>query len=480
MIAAAVLAAQVNPPLAMAAPRRRTSPNATIRHAVIGCRIRGRVHAREFGRQSGVEIAYVCDPDSKLRAELAEAVHKQTGRRPRAVADMRTVFDDNTVDTVSIAAPNHWHALAAIWAMQSGKDVYVEKPVSHNVVEGRRTVQVARKLGRICQGGTQNRSRGDLAAAAKYIREGKLGEVSLARTIVYGNRSSIGVKKKPAPQKSVDLDLWLGPASKEITRQNLHYDWHWVWDTGNGELGNNNIHYVDICRWLVGLRGLGQSVFSIGGRFGYEDAGETPNTQIVVHQFGGGGTGEAVGTASGKEVTVIQEVRGLKSDPFSKNFKAGHVIHGTEGFIAEGSLFDLDGRMVRRFEGPSVNHFENFIAAVREQDETLLRADIHEGHQSTALCHIGNISHRLADAVSLQEATERLRSLRLGREVHRSVRKMQAHLAGHGVGLGTPIALGPLLRIVDHKESFVQNDAANQLLGRDYRHPFVLPAESSV
>src|SRR5262245_58071043 len=168
------------------------SANDTIHHAVIGCRIRGRVHAKEFASKPGVEITYVCDPDRDLANELADAVEKQQGRRPKAVQDLRVVFDDKSVHTVSIAAPNHWHSLAAIWAMQAGKDVYVEKPVSHNVREGRRMVQVSRKTGRICQGGTQYRSSGANAAAVEYMRQGKLGEVKLARSIVYGGRASIG------------------------------------------------------------------------------------------------------------------------------------------------------------------------------------------------------------------------------------------------------------------------------------------------
>lgn len=243
---------------AAAAP---AAANDGIRHAVIGCRIRGKVHAAEFARQPGVSVACVCDPDLTLAEEVAAQVETQSGRRPRVVQDLRRIFDDDAIDTVSIAAPNHWHALAAIWAMQAGKDVYVEKPVSHNLVEGRRMVQAARKLNRICQGGTQNRSSGSLMAAADYVKAGKLGAVRVARTVIYGGRGSIGPKQQCEIPPRCDLDLWLGPATQDqITRRNLHYDWHWVWDTGNGELGNNNIHMVDIVRWLVGLEGLGDSV----------------------------------------------------------------------------------------------------------------------------------------------------------------------------------------------------------------------------
>ena len=185
---AAVAVADAGTKVAGADDPPSKSANEKILHAVIGCRIRGRVHAREFAGQLGAEVTYVCDPDRQLADELAEAVEKQQGRRPKAVQDLRAVFDDKTVDTVSIAAPNHWHALAAIWAMQAGKDVYVEKPVSHNISEGRRMVQVSRKTGRICQGGHQYRSSGANRAAVEYMRQGKLGEVKLARSIVYGGR----------------------------------------------------------------------------------------------------------------------------------------------------------------------------------------------------------------------------------------------------------------------------------------------------
>ncbi len=446
----------------------KTSPNETIRHAVLGCRIRGKVHAAEFGRMEGVEIAYVCDPDSQLAGELAAAVEKNTGKRPQVVQDLRRVFDDKSVDTVSVAAPNHWHALAAIWAMQSGKDVYVEKPVSHNIVEGRRMVQVARKTGRICQGGTQNRSRGDLAAVEKFIREGKLGDVSLIRSIVYGGRGSIGVPGACEIPSYVDFNLWLGPGTQSnLTRPKLHYDWHWVWDTGNGELGNNNIHYVDICRWLVGLEGLGDSVLSFGGRLGYQDAGETPNTQVVVHTFG--------------KKTIVQEVRGLKTDPFSSKFKAGYVVHGTEGFIAEETLFDPDGKVVQKFDGPNVNHFANFMDCVRSRKREDQKAEILEGHQSTGLCHVGNISYRLGKPTTVADLEKQIGAANLHEDVAKTLHRMTAHLDAHKIDFAkSPLIAGPLLRIDPSAESFVNNASASALLGREYRKPFVLPSEKDI
>lgn len=444
------------------------SANETIRHAVIGCRIRGRVHAKEFGTKPGVEVAYVCDPDAKLAAELAEAVEKQQGRRPQMVADMRKVFDDKSVNTVSIATPNHWHALASIWAMQAGKDVYVEKPVSHNVTEGRRMVQVARKTGRICQGGTQNRSRGDLAAAAQYIREGKLGQVTLARSIIYGGRGSIGPRGTYEAPSEVDYNLFLGPAAfLPLTRRNLHYDWHWDWNTGNGELGNNNIHMIDMCRLLMDLKGLGDSVLSVGGRVGYEDAGDTPNTQMVVHTFG--------------KQTIVQEVRGLKSDPFSTKFRAGAVIYGTEGFIAEGSLFDLDGNLVQTFKGQSQNHFANFLSAVRSRKREDQTAEILEGHQSSGLCHVGNISYRLGLKESIATIKQELQGLSLHDDVVKTFDRMASHLRDNQVDLDKAnLALGPLLRIDSEHEQFFDHADANAMLTRPYRQPFVVPSEQQI
>lgn len=467
MIAAAAAAAACAPQVrAEEEPRR--GANDTIRHAVIGCRIRGRVHAREFAKQAGVEVAYVCDPDRELADELASQVEHEQGRRPKVVQDLRMIFDDSDVHTVSIAAPNHWHALAAIWAMQSGKDVYVEKPVSNTVEEGRRMVQVARKTGRLCQAGTQNRSVGAHAAAADYVRAGMLGEVTLARTIIYGRRGSIGRPGTYEVPKQVDYNLWLGPGTQEaLTRPRLHYDWHWVWDTGNGELGNNNIHYADLVRWIMGLSGTGDSVLSVGGRLGYEDAGETPNTQMVVHRFG--------------PATVIQEVRGLKSDPFSDKFDSGWVIHGTEGFIAGSSLFDPEGNLARTFKGPSENHFANFIKAVRSGRREDLNADILEGHQSTALCHVGNISHRLGHTAPPAEIEQLVKSYVMHEEVAATLGRMISHLRENGVNLDkTPLTVGPLLRLDADQERFVDHSPANELLTRKYRHPFVVPDEKEI
>ncbi len=470
LIAAGAAAAATSAgPQLLAAEAARPSANDEIQHAILGCRIRGKAHAAEFGKQAGVNIAYVCDPDLTLAEELAASIEKQSGRKPKVVQDLRKVFDDKSIDTVSVAAPNHWHVLAAIWAMQAGKDVYVEKPVSHNLIEGRRMVDCARKHKKIVQGGTQNRSLAALMGAADYLKAGKLGEVKLARSLIYGKRASIGPKQACEIPPRCDFNLWLGPATQEpLARKTMHYDWHWVWDTGNGELGNNNIHMVDICRWLLGLEGLGDSVLSIGGRLGYEDAGETPNTQMTVHRWG--------------PTTIIQEVRNLPTKPFSDKFKSGYVIYGTEGFIAEGALFDPEGKLVQKFESDKgVNHFANFMAAVRSGNRDELNAEIEKGHVSTGLCHVANISHRTGTPTAVADIQSHLSGGDYDDATRETFNKMVEHLRENDVDPDrTKLTLGPKLAIDAKNERFAGSDAANALLGREYRKGFEVPSAANL
>ncbi len=469
LLATAAAAAAAAPSSLLAAEEStKPGPNEKITAAIIGCGIRGKQHASELARLADCHVAYVCDPDRDRAAEVAAQLVEKGRPAPKAVQDLRTVYDDKSVDVAFICAPNHWHALAAIWAMQAGKDVYVEKPVSHNVTEGRRMVQVARKLGRICQGGTQNRSSGGWIGAMQYIHDGKLGDVKLARCIHYGRRGSIGGPTKCEIPASVDYNLWLGPAAKvPLTRSKFHYDWHWVWNTGNGELGNNNIHYMDLCRWGLGVTGLGRSVISYGGRLGYTDAGETPNTQVCVFDFG--------------DKTILSETRGLKTGPFHANFAGGCIFYGTEGIIASGSLFDLEGNLVRKLEGKGENHFANFLKAVRSRKTSDLNAEILEGHQSTALCHIGNISYRLGREASPSEIQTQMDKLNAHDAARETFDRTVHHLEENEINLGkTPLTLGAALRLDPEREAFLDNPQADALLTREYRAPFVVPAENEV
>jgi predicted dehydrogenase len=464
---AATAAASSSSPLAVAQDRAG-SANDKITVAIIGCGIRGKQHARELGRFADCDIAYVCDPDSDRAAEVAAQLVEQNRPEPKKVQDLRKILDDKSVDAVFVATCNHWHALAAIWAMQAGKDAYIEKPVSHNVSEGRRIVQVARKTNRICQGGTQYRSGGAMAAAVEYMRQGKLGDVKLARSIVYGGRGSIGQPGKYDVPVSVDYNLWAGPApATPLSRPKFHYDWHWVWDTGNGELGNNNVHSLDLCRWGLGVTGLGRSALSYGGRLGYSDAGQTPNTQVCIFDFG--------------DKTIVSETRGLKTAPFRPDVKASTIFEGTEGIIAGSSLFDLKGQLVSTFEGKTENHFRNFLDVVRSRKREEQKAEILEGHQSSALCHIGNISWRLGKAASPAELREELKQLKVHENVLGTLDRTLQHLRDNKVDLEqTQLTMGARLQVEPGREAFVNNEQANALLSREYRQPFVVPTEREV
>jgi predicted dehydrogenase len=468
LLTAAAAATAALPKGGHAAEPRSVAPNDRITAGIIGCGIRGKQHAAALMALPESEITYVCDPDSARAAELAATIGAKTGRTPKAVQDLRVVLDDKSVATIFVSTPNHWHALAAIWAMQAGKDVYVEKPVSHTIAEGRRIVQVARKLGRICQGGTQNRSRGALAEAVRYMQAGKLGEVKLARSIMYGVRNSIGAPTIGKIPATVDYNLWAGPAPMEpLSRPTFHYDWHWVWNTGDGEIGNNNIHGLDICRWGLGVTGLGNSILSYGGRVGYTDAGETPNTQVAIMDFGG--------------KTIVTETRGLKSAPFNPLVKDGWFFFGTEGIIASTSLFDLKGNLIRAFEGKSENHFANFLQAVRSRRVTDLKADILEGHQSTALCHAANISWRLGQPASPADIQKKIGQLSAHDDVTETFERTRRHLAENNVDIEkSKLTLGTLLRIAPGQETFIDNPRANALLTREYRRPFVVPSQKEI
>ncbi|MFN0078505.1 MAG: Gfo/Idh/MocA family protein [Prosthecobacter sp.] len=451
-----------------AAETKSVSSNSKLTAAIIGCGIRGKAHARELAKLADCDVAYVCDPDLDRADEVGALLVELKRPMPKKVQDLRAVYADKSVDVVFIATPNHWHALAAIWAMQAGKDVYVEKPVSHNVAEGRRIVQVARKLGRICQTGTQNRSRAPLAEAVKYMREGKLGEVKLARSIMYGGRGSIGGPVECPTPPRCDYNLWAGPAPMtKLTRSKFHYDWHWMWDTGNGDLGNSNVHALDVCRWGLGVTGLGRGVLSYGGRLGYTDVGETPNTQVGIFDFG--------------DKTIVSETRGLKTVPFHPTIKSMWFFYGTEGIIAETSLYDPKGQLIRAFEGQSENHFANFLRAVRSRQHTDLAADILEGHQSSALCHIANISYRLGQTASPADIAKHLGDIKVHEDVQETFERTRQSMNDAGVDLEkTRFTLGQHLRVDGDKEKFIDNAQADALLARQYRAPFVVLGENEV
>jgi predicted dehydrogenase len=453
----------------------RVSPNDTINVAVIGAGSRGGSHIGAFaGSQAmNTRITYLVDPDETNGRRSAQNVAKrQGGTEPKVVRDMRQVFDDQSVHVVSIATPNHWHSLAAIWAMQAGKDVYVEKPISHNVSEGRRVVEAARKLNRICQVGTQCRSNPGTADGISYIHGGGIGKVVVSRGLCYKTRNSIGPRGTYEVPATVDYDLWCGPAPKDpLTRRNLHYDWHWVWPTGNGDLGNQGIHQMDIARWALKVDGISDAVISYGGRLGYEDAGDTANTQVVILPYG--------------DRSVVFEVRGLKTGMYrGVGIPQGNVVEGEHGYVVfpdytSSTAFDTTGRVIRSFKGGG-DHYANFIAAVRSRRRQELRADCSEGHPSSALCHLGNISYLLGEKVTVEAATKRLGGLKVSDNVLETFERTRKHLVDNNVDLAaTKLTMGAWLTIDQKTERFTNDDKANTMLTRAYRAPYVVPANAA-
>ncbi|MDB6072365.1 MAG: iolG 16 [Verrucomicrobiaceae bacterium] len=454
------------------------SPGDTINMAVIGFHGRGGSHISGYKAQAkdGVRIAALCDVDSKVLSGGLDNLNKDSKDKIKAVgySDLRKVFENKDIDAVSIATPNHWHALASIWAMQAGKDVYVEKPVSHCVWEGRQMVNAARKYGKIVQTGTQSRSsREGIFEAVKWVQAGNLGKIKLSRGLCYKRRPSIG--KTDGAQKvpdTIDFDLWCGPAPKDdLRRAKLHYDWHWQWDYGNGDLGNQGIHQMDIARWFLGEMTLSPRIWSVGGRLGYEDDGQTANTQIVYHDY--------------EKAPLIFEVRGLPESSTSKDMdklkgaNVGVIVECEGGYVvvpnySSATAYDKDGKEVKTFKG-NEDHFKNFITACRTRNKDDLNADILEGHLSSGLCHTANISYRLGKQQKPDEIKEQIKADKFAEE---SFGRMTEHLAKNNVDVTKDLlTLGPVLKMDTTTERFIDNDKANEMVKDKYRAPFVVPDE---
>jgi predicted dehydrogenase len=456
-----------------AAAKKKGDANDQLHVAVIGVNGRGMSHVHDFANKHGCVITTICDCDSAVIAPAMKHVEKQQGKPPRFEQDLRRVMDDKSIDIITIATPNHWHALAAIWGLQSGKHVYVEKPVSHNVSEGRRIVEAAEKYGKICQTGTQSRSSGAMREAIQFLHDGKVGKVKLARAFCYKLRPSIGkVKEAQKIPSTIDYDLWTGPASMEpLMRKKLHYDWHWVWNYGNGDLGNQGIHEMDKARWGLGKNELAKSVLSVGGRFGYEDDGQTANTQICVFDYG--------------DSELIFEVRGLPSKSPFPNLKTaakptnyvGNIWYGTDGYVVAGdkgvAAFSNNGEVITKFGGKGENHFGNFVKAARSGNRSDLNADILEGHLSSALCHLGNISYILGGG---KPFNEKAKAFGDDKEAYETLARMSDHLKDNTLPVDSmSYRLGKKLTLNPAAERFINDDEANGYLTREYRGLFVVP-----
>lgn len=456
--------------------KRVLGANSDIRVAVVGFHGRGTSHIDGYRHVPGVRLVALCDVDKHVLDKGVEAA-KNRGETVRGYTDIRKLLENKNVDVISIATPNHWHALAAIWAMQAGKDVYVEKPVCHNVWEGRQTIAAARKYNRICQAGTQSRSSSGIKEAVEWVQKGNIGKIQIARGLCYKPRPSIGKNGAQKVPDYIDYDLWCGPAPLSSPHWHnkkygaVHYDWHWFWNYGNGDLGNQGIHQMDIARWFLGEQHLSPRVFSVGGRLGYEDDGETPNTLMVFHDY--------------EKAPLIFEVRGLPEKAGSTHMdrymgdSVGASIECEGGRVevpdyTKAFVFDKDGKQIKEFKGTS-SHYANFIEAVRSRKVSDLHADIQEGFISTALCHTGNISYRLGKAAAPSEIRDRIKG---DRDAVNTFNRMVDHLGKNNVDLDkTKATLGRFLKMDVAQEKFIDSTDADAMLTREYRKPFVVPTQ---
>ncbi|MEX0688983.1 MAG: Gfo/Idh/MocA family oxidoreductase [Pirellulales bacterium] len=447
------------------------SPNDKLRVAVVGTNGRGGSHIGGWLSNPDVELVALCDCDPAAAAKY-EKRFAELPRKPVFEQDVRRLLERNDIDVVSIASPNHWHALMTVWAMQAGKDVYVEKPCSHNVEEGRVMVDWARKLGRICQMGAQSRSMPGMRQVVDFVTSGKIGPVKLAHALCYKRRPSIGLVDTPAPlPPGLDFDLWAGPAPAEIPiRKKLHYDWHWDHRTGNGDLGNQNPHELDKARWGLGKQTLPTRVVSLGGRLGYVDNGDMANSQVTIYQW--------------DDAMLISDVRGLEiKTPVDFDLAAGplgvaNIWWGSEGYVVApsytaGVAFDYDGHVLGKWSGGSdQNHYDNFIKAVKSRRREDLHLDIEDGHLSSALAHLGNVSWTLGRPV---EPGTRPSLAADDPRVKETLESFEAHLAENAVDFTqTKLALGRTLTI-DPAIEKSDDPEANRLFTRDYRTGYELP-----
>ena len=432
--------------------------NERINVAVCGIKGRGTSHMGGHGRQKNVVISHLVDPDTRLHEARKKFIHSKFKNTPECVQDVRNVLDNKEVDVISIATPNHWHSLMSIWACQAGKDVYVEKPLSHNLFEGRKLVEAAKKYGRIVQHGTQNRSLSKWSDLAKEIASGKRGKLEVALGTCHKRRKSIGFKDTKSPPNELDFDLWTGPAPKENYHENLvHYNWHWFWNYGNGDIGNQGVHQMDIARWMIPGAVWPQKVFCVGGRFGYKDQAQTANTQLAIFDYG--------------ESLLVFDVRGLSGKSnmgvsnhvyFDKNAKQkttkSHGIKHIKDPLADRGKVDI---------------FENFIQAVRNRKENHLDAHVYEGHVSSGLCHLANLSYRLGEKSSFSKKNKDFGG---NKKAYEYFERMQEHLKENGLTLEeTDYIVGRTLNFDSKTESITGDDEANKMLSRTYRPPYMVP-----
>ena len=458
--------------------------NDDVRVAVVGFNGQGKYHIWNLQNIPGVRIVALCDLDEEtlkgdsLKKYLMEHFNQTEKFREKqgnvaAHVDVRRVLDDPGVDAIVIATPDHWHALIAIWACQAGKDVYVEKPISHDVWEGAKLVEAARKYDRIVQAGTQRRSDQGMPEMVQYLQEGNLGEMRVAYAMGYWGRPSLGNVAGPqSPPATIDYNAWCGPGPLEpLLRKRLHYDWRFFWNPGSGELPNNGVHFVDLVRWILKEDSLSAPVMSVGGRFVWNDCGQTPNSMFTVWDT--------------KPVPIICGIRNLPRKTGDtaldhvKDVRAGVVVECEHGCVAGGWAYDNEGNKLKQFRlDQGGQHMANFIKAVRSRKQSDLNADILKGHISSSMCILGNISYRVGKALPADEIKE---SLQGNAVAHERFTSFQAHMEANGVNPAEDMAtIGPWIKF-DPDKMRISTDhptaelMANTLLKPKYREPFVVP-----
>jgi len=407
---------------------RVVGANDRVQIAVVGLHGQGFAHVQEYAKLPDVAIAAVCDVDENVLAEALAKVEKMGISKPKTYIDYRKLLDDKSIDAVSIATPNHWHSLMGIWACQAGKDAYVEKPCSHNLWEGRQLVRAATKYSRIVQHGTNNRSSPGIMDGIQKLRGGLIGEIYMGRGLCFKWRDTIGKAPVEPVPPGVHYDLWTGPAPlKPFTRNRFHYNWHWFWDTGNGDLGNQGIHEMDLARWGLGVE-FPRKVSAIGGHFLFDDDQETPNTINAAFEFD---------LPNGKRRILEFEVRhwmtngeaelgtptfvtvppgGAPPAPAKaiSTYFIGDIFYGSKGYLAVDDNADSYKSWLGKDAAPGAhmtqggNNWANFIECVRSRKQENLNAPIHEGHISCALVHLANASYRLGRTLHFDPDTQQV------------------------------------------------------------------------
>lgn len=440
--------------------------NERINIGIIGIGGRGGGHIGWF-EEAGAKVIALCDPDT---ARMGSKAH---GRETHQ--DLRKLLEMKDVDIAVIATPNHWHSLAAIMACQAGKHVYVEKPVSHSIYEGRKMVEAARKYDRIVQAGTQQRSCPAVIECAKDVQAGKYGKVLWAHTSKLGSRSPIGKVTEPTKvPESVDYNLWAGPAPMSpVMRKSFHYDWHWQWNWGDGEMGNWAVHYIDDLRHILGWKDVPGNVISAGNRW-WDDDGQTPNMHMALMEHNG--------------VHVVVDIRNM-TDPVGKGGKGGAIYLGSRGgnyIMCEkgyirisrggGKAYDMSDNQIAQYKGDGGGaHAKNFLDAVRAGSNKSLNCEIEEGHYSTVMCHLANIGYRLGKTAPIDAVRE---SFKQHENAVNTLTSIKEQVEGNDVNLEKqPFILGPMLSYDNKKEEFTGNNSneANKLLAYETRKEFPIP-----